>query len=150
MDCAICYEPITESTGKAILSCRHEFHITCIIASMATGTHTCPYCRHTLTKYENGAFELYNPTEPVEADESMEEIIMLHSQPEYLSELTNGTVEWIVLIMEKYGMMDIAAVGIAHLSAATIQAAWKGHVFRKKHDPELLQYMRHLNWATET
>ena len=117
---------------------------------MATGTQTCPYCRHKLTKYENGAFEVDISVEPVEADESMEEIIMLHSQPEYLSELTNGTVEWIVLIMEKYGMMDIAAVGIAHLSATAIQAVWKGHAFRKNHNPELLQYTRLLNWATET
>jgi hypothetical protein len=115
---------------------------------MATGTPTCPYCRHKLTKYENGAFEVYIPVEPVEADESMEEIIMLH--PPDLAELTHGTIEWIVLIMEKYGIMDVAAVGIAHLSATAIQAAWKGHAFRKNHNPELLEYTRLLNWATET
>ena len=58
MDCAICYEPITQSTGKATLSCSHEFHMGCITTAIIKGRNTtCPYCRHNLDKKEIPVFD---------------------------------------------------------------------------------------------
>ncbi|KAH3758961.1 von Willebrand factor [Pelomyxa schiedti] len=45
-DCPICLAPMVK--GKAIFTtdCGHTFHFTCLKQSVATGTITCPLCRH--------------------------------------------------------------------------------------------------------
>jgi hypothetical protein len=57
MDCSICYEAITESTGKIQLSCSHSFHIRCGVTWLSGlaqkfGEETCPMCRHKSTSLE--------------------------------------------------------------------------------------------------
>ncbi len=57
MDCAICYEAITASTGKVDLSCSHSFHFSCLTSWFATQngnehTQSCPYCRHESNEHE--------------------------------------------------------------------------------------------------
>ena len=44
MDCSICFEPITQRTGKCELACGHLFHISCHI-QWAQSHETCPMCR---------------------------------------------------------------------------------------------------------
>ena len=47
MECSICFEAITEGTGKIVLPCDHPFHIKCMTKwANATDTQTCPMCRH--------------------------------------------------------------------------------------------------------
>lgn len=51
MDCVICYNEITKSTGKIELSCSHNFHINCLTNWFKTQSEghieqTCPCCRH--------------------------------------------------------------------------------------------------------
>lgn len=57
MNCAICYDAITASTGKIELSCSHSFHINCLSTWFSTQnthlfTQTCPCCRHEMNKNE--------------------------------------------------------------------------------------------------
>ena len=57
MDCSICYEAITEATGKIQLSCSHSFHVRCAVTWLSGlaqkfGEETCPMCRHKSTSLE--------------------------------------------------------------------------------------------------
>lgn len=57
MDCAICYDAITKSTGKVELSCSHTFHINCLTTwfksqSEMHNEQNCPCCRHELNEAE--------------------------------------------------------------------------------------------------
>jgi hypothetical protein len=47
-ECSICFENITASTGKTILSCSHNFHLKCIVDwfQHEHSNQQCPYCRH--------------------------------------------------------------------------------------------------------
>lgn len=47
MDCAICFGEITETTGRTQLSCKHEFHLKCVVTWLQReeGAGTCPCCR---------------------------------------------------------------------------------------------------------
>ena len=57
MECAICYEPVTENTGKIQLSCSHSFHIGCgtkwfVHQIKMNHPESCPVCRHETTESE--------------------------------------------------------------------------------------------------
>ena len=57
MDCAICYDTITQSTGKMELSCSHSFHFSCLTTWFATQNankhpQSCPCCRHKSNEHE--------------------------------------------------------------------------------------------------
>lgn len=43
-DCSICFTEITEVTGRAVLGCKHAFHIKCLVTWLQTGG-ACPCCR---------------------------------------------------------------------------------------------------------
>ena len=51
MDCSICFNAITEATGRTILGCKHEFHLKCVVTWLQTGAG-CPYCRSPTGEYE--------------------------------------------------------------------------------------------------
>lgn len=54
MDCSICHEAISATTGIATLSCSHSFHINCIgkwLISLDAGT--CPCCRKKMNALED-------------------------------------------------------------------------------------------------
>ena len=53
-ECAICFEPVTEETGRAVMSCKHEFHMRCLVQWLQKpdGTASCPCCRHTPSPME--------------------------------------------------------------------------------------------------
>ena len=53
-DCSICFEPVTDETGRAVMSCKHEFHMRCLVQWLQKpdGTATCPCCRHAPTPME--------------------------------------------------------------------------------------------------
>lgn len=74
MDCSICYQAISATTGIATLSCSHSFHINCIgkwLTSLDEGT--CPCCRKKMSALEDlpkvsetekeYAFNVYNNAE---------------------------------------------------------------------------------------
>ena len=70
MDCSICYEAITEATGKTSLGCSHVFHFRCIVKWFDSQVEndikeSCPCCRHEATEHEK-------LPEPVPEEESME------------------------------------------------------------------------------
>lgn len=57
MNCAICYEGITATTGKVTLSCSHVFHLSCLSSWFNTQTEksidqSCPCCRHKSNSHE--------------------------------------------------------------------------------------------------
>ena len=57
MDCAICHDAITKSTGKIELSCSHTFHINCLTTWFKSQSEqyidqSCPCCRHEATEDE--------------------------------------------------------------------------------------------------
>lgn len=45
MDCPICLDAITASTGVVTTSCGHSFHFSCISAWYAKNKSNCPCCR---------------------------------------------------------------------------------------------------------
>lgn len=57
MECSICYNEITSSTGKVELSCSHSFHFSCLTkwfdrqSSEGCGQN-CPMCRHEANEFE--------------------------------------------------------------------------------------------------
>jgi ankyrin repeat protein len=51
MDCSICFDAITEATGRTILGCKHEFHLKCVVTWLQMGAG-CPYCRAAMGEYE--------------------------------------------------------------------------------------------------
>lgn len=53
-ECSICFENITPSTGKTVLSCGHMFHLKCIVEwfQHEHSNKQCPYCRHTPSDLE--------------------------------------------------------------------------------------------------
>jgi ankyrin repeat protein len=46
-DCSICYDEITVTTGRSVMSCGHEFHLGCIARWLQKpdGPGNCPCCR---------------------------------------------------------------------------------------------------------
>ena len=57
IDCSICYEAITSSTGKVVMSCDHTFHFKCLTTWFQSQeknelASNCPCCRHEATEYE--------------------------------------------------------------------------------------------------
>lgn len=70
MECSICYEAISATTGKAELGCGHGFHIRCLTKwfDQQHGndcSESCPLCRHEATEFEQMA--------RAEADDESEE-----------------------------------------------------------------------------
>jgi hypothetical protein len=65
-NCSICYENITSSTGRTILSCSHNFHVKCIAEwfQQTQSDQNCPLCRNQLTPFEKLTKEVL----PVERD----------------------------------------------------------------------------------
>jgi len=54
MDCSICCDAISAATGRAVMSCGHEFHTACLVRWLQKpdGTGNCPYCRAEPTETE--------------------------------------------------------------------------------------------------
>jgi len=60
MECSICYDAISATTGKAELGCGHGFHIRCLMKwfDQQYGndcSESCPLCRHEATEFEQVA-----------------------------------------------------------------------------------------------
>lgn len=54
MDCPICYEKISTSTGTTTLSCSHSFHFGCLSGwFLKQEVGTCPCCRKEMTATED-------------------------------------------------------------------------------------------------
>ena len=58
MDCAICFEAITETSGFTQMSCKHRFHFRCLATWFSTQfvnkqTESCPCCRHEAGEHES-------------------------------------------------------------------------------------------------
>ena len=75
MECSICFEALTATTGRVELSCNHNFHYRCIskwFNSQAKDkiSENCPNCRHKASKYERLPSESLN--ESMEEDEIRE------------------------------------------------------------------------------
>ena len=68
MDCAICFGEITETTGRTQLSCKHEFHLKCVVTWLQReeGAGTCPCCRA-----EPGEMERIGASEDSESEGSV-------------------------------------------------------------------------------
>ncbi len=47
IDCSICFNDITGSTGRTVLGCGHAFHLKCVVTWLQRedGAGTCPCCR---------------------------------------------------------------------------------------------------------
>ena len=81
MDCAICYEAITASTGKVDLSCSHSFHFSCLTSWFATQngnehTQSCPYCRHESNEHEKMLTTFIYPINKAQPIDTEAEIIL--------------------------------------------------------------------------
>lgn len=50
--CVICYTPIEDTSSKVVLSCRHNFHVSCSINGLRSGYTNCPVCVELKSKDE--------------------------------------------------------------------------------------------------
>ena len=78
MDCSICYDEITQATGKVELSCSHSFHFSCLTSWFKTQTgneltQSCPCCRHESNEHEKMATESPVEDEDDEGDDEDDE-----------------------------------------------------------------------------
>jgi len=70
MDCPICYDKITVTTGVTTLSCSHSFHLSCISGwFLKQEVGTCPCCRKEMAAIE----DLPRDDESVYSDDSEDE-----------------------------------------------------------------------------
>ena len=69
MECIICSEEITATTGRTVLGCGHEFHMVCVARWFCRqeGVSSCPCCRR-----ESGAYDDLPRAAAAEADEDSE------------------------------------------------------------------------------
>jgi hypothetical protein len=68
MECSICFNAITSTTGKVELSCSHPFHFSCLTTwfdkQKLQGAHeNCPLCRHESNEFEKLPATLYTNDE---------------------------------------------------------------------------------------
>jgi len=68
MECSICFNTISQETGKAELSCLHTFHLSCLSRWFIKNT-SCPCCRHQATITEIMATDSDSDSES-DSDES--------------------------------------------------------------------------------
>lgn len=69
MECSICFGDITKTTGRTVLSCGHEFHLSCIVKWLHTGSECCPFCRT-----ETGAMEKIQWADAISSVSSYDEV----------------------------------------------------------------------------
>jgi hypothetical protein len=74
MDCAICFEAITEISGFTQMSCKHKFHFRCLATWFSTQfvnkqAESCPCCRQ-----EAGEYEVLPKREESAAHQSFEDL----------------------------------------------------------------------------
>jgi hypothetical protein len=75
MDCSICFDAITKSTGSVSLSCEHTFHFRCIDEwftkqILEEQDQTCPCCRSKGTDLDRCNAEVVQENEEDDDDES--------------------------------------------------------------------------------
>lgn len=78
MECSICYNDITSSTGKVELSCSHSFHFSCLTKWFDRQNtegcgQNCPMCRHQANEFEKMPDAAEEEDEDDEDDEGDDE-----------------------------------------------------------------------------
>jgi hypothetical protein len=113
MDCSICYEAITETTGKTSLGCSHTFHFRCIVKWFDSQVEndikeSCPCCRHEATEHEKLP-EPIPEEESMESDEDREERIAQDAR----EERAYAKFVWLRATKSREDLEDYAASKIA-------------------------------------
>jgi len=83
--CSICYNEIKIETGKALLSCKHCFHLKCISVWLSEN-NSCPCCRHAVSKDYEDLRNTDELNERIEIDDLNERIFLDESEIENESE----------------------------------------------------------------
>jgi hypothetical protein len=141
MECSVCYEGITASTGQATLSCTHSFHIRCLVKWFDSQIEkelkeTCPCCRHEATQHEKlpeyeapGVEEDYESDTEEESDDISNLVITWHVTGDtWTRTVTTETPEW---VEGSPGLMPQSLAFQLAVSARKIQALWRGYSLRK-------------------
>jgi hypothetical protein len=76
MECSICLEAISASTGKAEMSCGHPYHLKCLV-NWLVKCDSCPLCRGKPSEFES----LYDL--PVQQDTIPDELTLTHERMMY-------------------------------------------------------------------
>ena len=134
MDCSICLNEVTESTGRTVLSCGHHFHISCFLRNILAAATTCPNCRNPLSEHER----LPEPTLHIDtsAVAAFDEVPIVLPNGVTRSMLESLYVwplsDYIYNRVEKTGVHHQAAYSTVFTSLLTAQAAIRGGLVRSR------------------
>ena len=110
MECSICFEAISTTTGVATLSCSHSFHICCIASWFINlDKGTCPCCRKEMSALEDlpHSFEEEEDDDDDDSDDSDD------SDEEEEVDLTRFTLDALLRIHGGQGLTDAMALAIS-------------------------------------
>ena len=133
MDCSICYDAITASTGKVELSCSHSYHFSCLTSWFKTQAgnsieQSCPCCRHVSNEHET-----MKVTVDDESDESEDDETESESESE---ELTEQEAIDLAAAQERASMRiakmkrEMTKEAFEHYAASKIAALYRGRCAR--------------------
>ena len=125
MDCSVCFEAITNETGKSVLSCSHTFHITCLIKWFDTQignelSESCPCCRHAANDTEK--MPIYMADSSSESSESSEDEELTHEELMIMASVERAAHKFrnLKVSLSKDALEDYAATCIS----STMKGYW--------------------------
>lgn len=132
MDCSICYDQITASTGKVELSCSHSYHFSCLTSWFKTQAgnsieQSCPCCRHVSNEHETMKVTVDDESEDDESESESE------SETE---ELTEQEAIDLAAAQERASMRiakmkrEMTKGAFEHYAASKIAALYRGRCAR--------------------
>lgn len=146
MDCSICLNEITQSTGRTVLVCGHNFHIACFMRNVLAAATTCPNCRNTLSEHECILVPHRHPHIPtLNLTDIQDDLFLAPEQPAiligipgvttreqlesyYSAEICDYIYEW----MRQTGVTHYAAYSKVFTSLLTVQAVMRGCLVRRR------------------
>lgn len=132
MECSICYNEITSTTGKVELSCSHPFHFTCLTTwfnkqKTQGGSENCPLCRHEANEFEKMPNII---TENVEDDDNGTFDQFSHGPPDY-NYTSEELIELAAQERTRHHFARLKALNPEHevklYAANLIKACWRGY-----------------------
>lgn len=118
-ECPICFDDITDNTGRTVLSCGHHFHFGCLVKwfySQQDVPSSCAMCR-----------KVMGPTEdlPLQEDEYEDET----DDDDESDEISEEDLAKAVLLRERFATMGEDAA--KHLASTKISVAFRGFLARR-------------------
>ena len=113
MQCAICHDDVTAETGRAVMSCGHEFHIRCLTTWLQKpdGAANCPCCRKEPTELERLVPPVSDSDSESESESESEPVVRPRTRPR-ISESVSTPLMDAIMIGDVAEVQRILASGV--------------------------------------